>query len=75
NNDRLRGLFADIIARGIERGEFEEDIDPERAAERLLIFLDGVRGRGVVLGSNDPNEVGREVIDEFVDDICAGGDE
>ena len=75
NNDRLRGLFADIIAQGIERGEFEEDIDPERAAERLLIFLDGVRGRGVVLGSNDPNEVGREVIDEFVDDICAGGDE
>ncbi len=71
NNDRLKRLLADIIADGIERGEFEA-VDTERAAERLLIFLDGVRGRSVILGSDDPNDVGHEAIREFVETITVG---
>ncbi|GKZ12794.1 TetR/AcrR family transcriptional regulator [Haladaptatus sp. T7] len=71
NNARLKDLFTRIFEDGIERGEFE-DIDPERAAEHVLILLDGVRGRSVVLGSDEPNEVGRDAIREFIQAITVG---
>ncbi len=73
NDARLKDLFSHIVADGVERGEFEE-IDPERAAEHLLILLDGARGRSVVLGTDAPNDVGRAAIRDFIGRITVGGD-
>ncbi|MFH5800095.1 TetR/AcrR family transcriptional regulator [Haladaptatus sp. CMAA 1911] len=73
NDARLKDLFSHIVADGVERGEFEE-IDPDRAAEHLLILLDGARGRSVVLGTDAPNDVGRAAIHDFIGRITVGGD-
>lgn len=73
NDARLKDLLSHIVADGVERGEFEE-IDPERAAEHLLILLDGARGRSVVLGTDAPNDVGRAAIRDFIGRITVGGD-
>ncbi len=44
----LRGLFADAIRVGQERGEIRPEIDPETKAVEIHAFLDGVALQSLV---------------------------
>ena len=41
-NDGIRGYLATILARGVDQGEFREDVDPQAAAVLILGVLRGV---------------------------------
>lgn len=56
SDDLIRDAFADVIARGIETGQFV-DADPEEAAEFVHTALLGTMVRGVTL--DDPRVVAR----------------
>ena len=38
---RMRRWFADAIAAGVDAGEFDAGVDPERTADRVLALCDG----------------------------------
>lgn len=39
---RVRKMFADVLRRGAQGGEFRADLDPELKAVEIVAFLDGV---------------------------------
>ena len=65
----LQTLIADVIADGVESGEFRE-VDPESTARFVLAALDGARSSRVTLGDDGDTEAVREGIRRFVlDDL------
>ncbi|MEY2467717.1 MAG: hypothetical protein QOF21_415 [Actinomycetota bacterium] len=42
-NKAVRGLLADSLRQGIERGELRTDIDVNRKADEIIAFLDGAQ--------------------------------
>ena len=65
---RMRDWFAEAIEAGVERGEFRSDIDPARAADRIIALSDGY-GVRVLFGDMDiehaRNEMWATVRDEL----------
>jgi AcrR family transcriptional regulator len=57
---RMRRWFADAIAAGMEAGEFDPGVDPERTADRVLALCDGF-GVRALLGDLDIDEARAEV--------------
>lgn len=49
NDESVRALLEEVIASGVEAGTFAP-VDPERAAELVLITIDGARSRRIVFG-------------------------
>jgi len=65
NDEYLAGLLAETIRDGIEAGAFC-DVDPERAAETILVMIDGARTRSVVFDDDDTVANVRAAIDGYV---------
>lgn len=65
NDEEMRALFADIIERGIETGEFRS-VDPRVAAERILTSVDGGLTRRIVLDRETALDVAAESIESYV---------
>jgi AcrR family transcriptional regulator len=57
---RMRRWFADAIAAGMEAGEFDPGVDPERTADRVLALCDGF-GVRALLGDLEIDEARAEV--------------
>jgi AcrR family transcriptional regulator len=57
---RMRDWLAEAIAAGIENGDFREDADPVRAADRFMALADGY-GVRVLIGDLDIGYARREV--------------
>lgn len=62
--ESLIQAFAAVIRRGIERGEIDPDIDPERAAAVLCMGGDGLATVVSVLGRDDDIDLG--ILREFM---------
>jgi hypothetical protein len=56
----MRRWFADAIAAGMEAGEFDPGVDPERTADRVLALCDGF-GVRALLGDLEIDEARAEV--------------
>jgi AcrR family transcriptional regulator len=57
---RMRRWFADAIAAGVDAGEFDPGVDPERTADRVLALCDGF-GVRALLGDLEIDEARAEV--------------
>ena len=57
---RMRRWFADAIAAGVEAGEFDAGVDPERTADRVLALCDGF-GVRALLGDLEIDQARAEV--------------
>jgi AcrR family transcriptional regulator len=57
---RMRDWFSEAIATGIERGEFPEDAEPDRIADRIMALSDGY-GVRVLFGDMDVEHARREI--------------
>ncbi|WP_435101901.1 TetR/AcrR family transcriptional regulator [Halarchaeum sp. P4] len=68
NDEYLRYLLRTVVADGVEQGVFAADVDPSRAAETLMTFVDGARTRFVVSGDPDVLRHAREAADRYVAD-------
>ena len=62
-DELLVDRIQEVIADGVERGEFDGGVDPGRAAACLVTLVEGARVRGVVA---DPDECSRAVA-EYVE--------
>jgi AcrR family transcriptional regulator len=65
---RMRDWFAEAIATGVERGEFPEDADPERIADRILALADGY-GVRALFGDLDVARARQEIWDAVKDEL------
>jgi AcrR family transcriptional regulator len=65
NKESIQTIVADIVADGIERGEFR-DVDPETTARFILASLDGARNAAVALGDTEDPPAVRAGLEEFV---------
>jgi len=45
---RMRRWFAEAIAAGVDAGEFDASVDPERTADRVLALCDGFGVRALL---------------------------
>ncbi|WP_049921806.1 TetR/AcrR family transcriptional regulator [Halopiger djelfimassiliensis] len=71
NDERLRGLLAEILQEGIETGEFV-DHDPERTAALLLAAMDGARIRQLTLDRDVYLEAVRSaIVARIIEDLLA----
>ncbi|WP_255494124.1 TetR/AcrR family transcriptional regulator [Halarchaeum sp. CBA1220] len=68
NDEYLRYLLRTVVVDGVERGVFDEGVDPESAAETLMTLVDGARTRFVL--HDDPAVLhrAREAADRYVAD-------
>jgi AcrR family transcriptional regulator len=57
---RMRRWFAEAIAAGVEAGEFDAGVDPERTADRVLALCDGF-GVRALLGDLEIEQARAEV--------------
>jgi AcrR family transcriptional regulator len=57
---RMRRWFAEAIAAGVEAGEFDPGVDPERTADRVLALCDGF-GVRALLGDLEIDQARAEV--------------
>jgi AcrR family transcriptional regulator len=57
---RMRRWFAEAIAAGVEAGEFDAGVDPERTADRVLALCDGF-GVRALLGDLEIDQARAEV--------------
>jgi AcrR family transcriptional regulator len=57
---RMRRWFAEAIAAGVEAGEFDAGVDPERTADRVLALCDGF-GVRTLLGDLEIEQARAEV--------------
>ncbi|GAB7014068.1 TetR/AcrR family transcriptional regulator [Halolamina salina] len=64
---RLRDSITQVVAEGIERGDFR-DTDPERTAQLITDVIHAARERKLSLGHDDAPEEAVQAIDEFVVD-------
>jgi AcrR family transcriptional regulator len=60
--ERMRAWFADALREGIERGQLQSGVDPDRLADRILALADGY-GVRVLFGDMDVAEARREIWD------------
>jgi len=67
--DGMIAAGARQVRRGIERGEFRADLDPERASQLFFIGADGLLFMYLVLGENDRAD---QAIVDFVDTVLDG---
>jgi hypothetical protein len=65
----MREWFAEAIATGIERGEFPDDADPERIADRILALADGY-GVRALFGDLDVAHARQEIWDAVKDQLA-----
>ncbi|MFB6125371.1 MAG: TetR/AcrR family transcriptional regulator [Halanaeroarchaeum sp.] len=67
-NDReITDYVADVLAAGIEAGEFRE-VDPDRVASFLFSALDGARTRWVVTGDDEVLSSAREELRRYLEE-------
>ncbi|GGM62613.1 AcrR family transcriptional regulator [Halarchaeum rubridurum] len=66
NDEYIRDVFRAVIADGIERGVFRDDVDPDTVASALITIVKGARTRYVVLADPDVLRVARDVADAYV---------
>ncbi|WP_079234533.1 TetR/AcrR family transcriptional regulator [Halolamina sp. CBA1230] len=64
---RLRGSITEVVAEGIEQGDFRET-DPERTGQLITDVIHAARGRKLSLGHDDAPEEALAAINEFVID-------
>ena len=57
---RMRRWFVDAITAGVEAGEFDAGVDPERTADRVLALCDGF-GVRALLGDLEIEQARAEV--------------
>ncbi|MFC6716883.1 TetR/AcrR family transcriptional regulator [Natrialbaceae archaeon GCM10025810] len=73
SDDRLREALEEILAAGIEEGQFVEH-DPEALVPLLIAAFDGARIRQVTTGRDEYlSEVRRGIVEDLVDDVLADG--
>ena len=60
--ERMGAWFADALREGIERGELQSGVDPDRLADRIVALADGY-GVRVLFGDMDVAEARREIWD------------
>ncbi len=65
---RMREWFAEAIATGIERGEFEGGTDPDRMSDLILALADGY-GVRVLFGDMDVAQARREIWAAIAQDL------
>lgn len=66
-NDReITEYIADVLAAGIEAGDFRE-VDPDRVASFLFSAIDGARTRWVVTGDDDVLSAAHEELRTYLD--------
>jgi AcrR family transcriptional regulator len=65
--DRLEAVIED----GIECGEFDDAVDPGRAAKRLATLVEGARARGVV--ADRPADERYRAVEEYVELLSTDG--
>jgi AcrR family transcriptional regulator len=58
--ERMRRWFAEAIAAGVQAGEFDANVDPERTADRVLALCDGF-GVRALLGDLEIDQARAEV--------------
>jgi len=61
NDASVRALLEEVVASGVEAGAFAP-VAPERAADLVLIAIEGARSRRVVFGDEEPIRRTRETI-------------
>ena len=66
---RMRDWFAEAITAGIERGEFPQDADPQRIANRILALADGY-GVRALFGDLDVADARREIWAAIKDELA-----
>ncbi|GGN08890.1 TetR/AcrR family transcriptional regulator [Halarchaeum nitratireducens] len=69
NDEYIRDVFATVIADGVERGVFRDDVDPDAAASALITIVKGARTRFVVLADPSVLHVARDVAGTYVADV------
>jgi len=67
NDAYLTDLLAETIEDGVAAGVFRDDVDPEAAAETLLLVVDGARTRSVVFEDGSAVERARATIERYVE--------
>ncbi|OLZ42669.1 TetR family transcriptional regulator [Natrinema saccharevitans] len=79
--ERLRGFdratrdrIADLVAEGIEAGEFRSDVDPEATADFLVTLFHGAQTRATAV--DRPPERTLEYVHSYIDEtLCLASDE
>jgi hypothetical protein len=66
--ERMREWFAEAIATGIERGEFEAGTDPDRMSDLILALADGY-GVRVLFGDMEVAQARREIWAAIAQDL------
>ncbi|MGB9965404.1 TetR/AcrR family transcriptional regulator [Halobacterium sp. CBA1126] len=61
----LADRIAEVVAAGVEAGEFRDDVDPERAAEFVVTTVEGAHTRRVAV--DQPLNRVRETLAEYVE--------
>lgn len=67
NDAYLTDLLAETVADGVAAGVFRDDVDPDAAAETILLVVDGARTRSVVFEDGSAVERARETIERYVE--------
>ena len=69
NDEYIRDVLRAVIADGVERGAFRDDVDPDAAASALITIVKGARTRFVVLADSSVLHVARDVAGAYVADV------
>ncbi|GAA0291776.1 TetR/AcrR family transcriptional regulator [Halarchaeum salinum] len=69
NDEYLREVVRSVVADGVERGVFRDDVDPDTVASALITIVKGARTRFVVLADPSVLHVARDTADAYVQGV------